>query len=223
MRLVADNLCVARSGQIFFSGISFSLSSGEALVVSGPNGVGKSTFLRVLAGLLPDAEGSVRLEGADFETVAEGAHYLGHRNGMKRELTVRENLEFWRDFMASGGGGQKNGRASVLEAIKAVGLDGIDYLPFGYLSAGQQRRIAMARLLVSHRPLWILDEPTSALDVRAQQMFAGLVANHLGKGGLAVVATHHALGLKNVRSLVLRPDAEASLDAGDPFAAEASA
>lgn len=223
MRLVADNLCVARSGQIFFSGISFSLSSGEALVVSGPNGVGKSTFLRVLAGLLPDAEGSVRLAGADFESVAEGAHYLGHRNGMKRELTVRENLEFWRDFMASGGGGQKNGRASVLDAIRAVGLDGIDYLPFGYLSAGQQRRIAMARLLVSHRPLWILDEPTSALDVHAQQMFAGLVANHLGKGGLTVVATHHALGLRNVRSLVLQPDAEASLDAGDPFAAEASA
>ncbi|WP_419908173.1 heme ABC exporter ATP-binding protein CcmA [Hoeflea sp.] len=223
MRLVADNLSVARSGQIFFSGISFSLSAGEALVVSGPNGVGKSTFLRVLAGLLPDSDGSVRLEGADVETVAEGAHYLGHRNGMKRELTVRENLEFWRDFMAPGDSDANSVRLSVLEAVKAVGLDGIDYLPFGYLSAGQQRRIAMARLLVSHRPLWILDEPTSALDVQSQEMFSGLVAGHLGSGGLVVAASHHALGLDNARSLVFQPGAEAALGDRDPFAAEVSA
>ena len=123
---------------------------------------------------------------------------------------------FMRDVRLSvrAGGGALIGVLFFLAVVAVI--------PFGYLSAGQQRRIAMARLLVSHRPLWILDEPTSALDVRSQEMFAGLVADHLGDGGLAVVATHHALGLTNTRSLVLQPGAEASLDAGDPFAVEAS-
>ncbi|MCP4315798.1 MAG: heme ABC exporter ATP-binding protein CcmA [Hyphomicrobiales bacterium] len=223
MRLVADNVSVARGGHIFFSGISFSLEAGEALVVSGPNGVGKSTFLRVLAGLLPDAEGSVKLDGAEFETAAEGAHYLGHRNGMKAELTVRENLEFWRNFMSLSDGDGSNRCVEVNEAVAMVGLDGLDHLPYGYLSAGQKRRIAMARLLTAYRPLWILDEPTAALDTQSQEMFSGLVANHLGSGGMVVAATHHALGLINTRHLVLTPDAPAVLSSDDPFAAGAPA
>ena len=218
MRLVADNVSVARGGHVFFSGIGFSLGAGEALVVSGPNGVGKSTFLRVLAGLLPDAEGSVALEGAPFETAAEGAHYLGHRNGMKAELTVRENLEFWRSFMGAAVGNQAKGSRGVVEAVAMVGLDGIDHLPFGYLSAGQKRRIAMARLLIVERPLWILDEPTSALDEQSRTVFSGFVSDHLQTGGIVVAATHHGLGFANTRHLKLRPGAEASLDAGDPFA-----
>ncbi|MEX3011727.1 heme ABC exporter ATP-binding protein CcmA [Hoeflea sp. TYP-13] len=220
MRLVADNVSVARGGHIFFSGISFSLEAGEALVVSGPNGVGKSTFLRVLAGLLPDAEGSVRLEDAGFETAAEGAHYLGHRNGMKSELTVRENLEFWRSFMGEAGGDQTKVSAGVIEAVAMVGLDGLDHLPFGYLSAGQKRRIAMARLLTAYRPLWILDEPTAALDVQSQEMFSGIVAGHLKTGGLVVAATHHSLGLKNTRNLILNPDSQAAMSSHDPFASQ---
>ena len=217
MRLVAERVCVARGGHVFFSGISFSLETGEALQVIGPNGVGKSTLLRVLAGLLPDAEGSVRLEGADVESAAEGAHYLGHRNGMKTQLSVRENLDFWQRFMAVSNASGK--ACSIEEAVARVGLDGLDHLPFGYLSAGQKQRIAMARLLVAYRPLWLLDEPTAALDTEAQVMFSGLVRDHLADGGMAVAATHHWLGLENVRTLALDPDGEAGVSQDDPFAA----
>ncbi len=221
MQLVADRVCVARGGHVFFSGISFTLETGDALQVTGPNGVGKSTFLRVLAGLLPDAEGTVRLEDSEFENAAEGAHYLGHRNGMKTQLTVRENLTFWKRFMATSN--EADRACGVEEAIARVGLDGLDYLPFGYLSAGQKQRIAMARLLVAHRPLWLLDEPTAALDTQAQIMFSGLVRNHLSTGGMTIAATHHGLGLENVRTLALQPDGEAGVSRGDPFAAGVTA
>ena len=216
MRLVAENVSVARGGQVFFSGISFSLAAGEALVVSGPNGVGKSTLLRVLAGLLLDSEGSVTLEGGDYEQVAEACHYLGHRNGMKHALSVGENLAFWQRFMHS-----ENGRApspDIAHATEAVGLAGLEHLPFGYLSAGQQRRMAMARLLLFWRPVWILDEPTAALDAGSIEIFAGLVSRHLDDGGLVVAATHQPLGLKAPRSLVLQPNAEAAVTDTDPFA-----
>lgn len=217
MRLVADKVCVARDGHVFFTGISFTLETGDALQVIGPNGVGKSTLLRVLAGLLPDAEGSVRLEGADVESAAEGAHYLGHRNGMKTQLSVRENLDFWQRFMAVS---EETGKTcSIEEAVARVGLDGLDHLPFGYLSAGQKQRIAMARLLVAYRPLWLLDEPTAALDTEAQVMFSGLVRDHLATGGMAIAATHHWLGLENVRTLSLDQDGGAGVSQGDPFAA----
>ncbi|MEM6464466.1 MAG: heme ABC exporter ATP-binding protein CcmA [Pseudomonadota bacterium] len=223
MRLEADNVSVARGSQIFFSGISFSLAAGEALIVSGPNGVGKSTFLRVLAGLLPNLDGSVALHDSPFASAAEGAHYLGHRNGMKAELTVRENLEFWRSFMAAPDAVRTKTDASVLEAIAMVGLDGIDYLPFGYLSAGQQRRIAMARLLTVHRPVWILDEPTAALDSRARDRFADLVSDHLASDGIVVAATHQDLGISGARELALVPGAQAQMGSRGPSLSEAPA
>lgn len=208
MRLIAENVSVARGEQVFFSGISFSLAAGEALVVSGPNGVGKSTLLRILAGLLPDSDGRVRLEGGAYERVAEACHYLGHRNGMKHALSVGENLAFWQNFMRS-----EDGRGTVPDipaATQAVGLAGLEHLPFGYLSAGQQRRMAMARLLLSWRPIWILDEPTAALDTGSVDLFAGLVSRHLDDGGLVIAATHQPLGLTSPRSLVLQPNAKAA-------------
>ncbi|MET3615326.1 heme exporter protein A [Rhizobium aquaticum] len=202
MRFEAQALSARRGEDLLFRDISFALSDGEALVVTGPNGSGKSTLLRVLAGLLPQEEGTVRfVDGTEDRPAREACHYLGHRNAMKRELTVEENLTFWAEFMA------KEGAApgmDIDEAAESVGLAGIAHLPFGYLSAGQQRRMAFAKLLVAHRPVWILDEPTAALDVKADAMFAGLCQAHLAAGGMLVAATHQPLGIESVKSLVMK-------------------
>ncbi len=202
MRLVAEGLSARRGEDLIFQDISFEISSGEALVVKGANGSGKSTLLRVLAGLLPAETGSAKLFAAaqPVERLGEAAHYLGHRNAMKRELTVDENLAFWKAFFGDFAGGTG---MSVDEAAESVGLGGIVHLPFGYLSAGQQRRMAMAKLLVAWRPVWILDEPTAALDAAAEEMFAGLVTAHLSRGGIAIAATHQPLGLEGVKELRL--------------------
>ena len=200
MRLVAEGLSATRGEDLIFRDIAFEIAGGEALVVKGPNGSGKSTLLRVLAGLLPASSGSAKLLAAPHpvERVSEVAHYLGHRNAMKRELTVEENLSFWKTFLGDMAGGTG---VPVEEAVEAVGLGGIAHLPFGYLSAGQQRRMAMAKLLVAWRPVWILDEPTAALDAAAEDMFAGLVTAHLAHGGIAIAATHQPLGLEGVQEL----------------------
>jgi len=200
MRLVAEGLSAKRGEDLIFQDISFEIASGEALVVKGANGSGKSTLLRVLAGLLPAHSGAAKLLAAaqPVERIGEAAHYLGHRNAMKRELTVEENLSFWQSFFGDFAGGVG---LPVIEAVEAVGLGGIAHLPFGYLSAGQQRRMAMAKLLVSWRPVWILDEPTAALDAAAETMFAGLVISHLARGGIAIAATHQPLGLEGVTEL----------------------
>ena len=201
MQAVATKLKGRRGDSVLFEDIDFSIARGEALVITGPNGAGKSTLLRILAGLLAADSGKFELHGDDGAAlpVSEFAHYLGHRNAMKRELRVSENLDFWKSFQRNDSG---EGMA-VDEAIDQVGLTGVAHLPFGYLSAGQQRRIALARLLVSHRPLWLLDEPTAALDKRSDRLFADLVSRHLAAGGLAIAATHQPLGLENVRSLEL--------------------
>ncbi|WP_029617498.1 heme ABC exporter ATP-binding protein CcmA [Pseudorhizobium marinum] len=199
MRLRAERLGARRGEDLLFSDISFDLGSGDALVLTGRNGSGKSTLLRVVGGLLPADAGRVLWTGKD-ETVraGEACHYLGHRNAMKAELTVRENLVFWKSFLGDleGGAGM-----SVVEAADRVGLGGIAHLPFGYLSAGQQRRMAFAKLLVAYRPVWILDEPTAALDTRAEQTFTDLIKQHLAAGGMLLAATHQPLGLENAREL----------------------
>ncbi|MER9657460.1 heme ABC exporter ATP-binding protein CcmA [Mesorhizobium sp. M0152] len=198
MRLIAENLGGERGGETVFSGIGFALDRGQALVVTGPNGSGKSTLLRIVAGLLPKAEGRLLIEGGgdEFPSIASACHYLGHQNAMKTALSVTENLRFWRDF---------NGRGSVgvEAALETVGLDGIGHLPFGYLSTGQRRRAAIAKLLVSHRPLWLLDEPTAGLDKASEARFAGAMARHIEDGGIVLAATHLPLGLEGARGLVM--------------------
>ncbi|TIT19645.1 MAG: heme ABC exporter ATP-binding protein CcmA [Mesorhizobium sp.] len=198
MRLIAENLGGERGGETVFSGIEFALGEGQALVVTGPNGAGKSTLLRIIAGLLPVAAGRVRFEGGgeDFPSAASACHYLGHLNAMKTALSVTENLCFWRDFSGAGSAG-------VEEALETLGLGGIGHLPFGYLSTGQRRRAAIAKLLVSHRPLWLLDEPTAGLDKASEERFGELMGKHLESGGIVVAATHLPLGIEGARELVM--------------------
>ncbi|KQV20455.1 cytochrome C biogenesis protein [Rhizobium sp. Root1203] len=201
MHLDAANLAARRGEDLIFEDLSFRLESGEALVLTGKNGSGKSTLLRVVAGLLRPERGLVTFtdsQGRTDGTVSEVSHYFGHRNAMKSELTVDENLTFWRDFLGNGNGGS---RVSVEDAADAVGLAGIAHLPFGYLSAGQQRRFAFAKLLVAYRPVWILDEPTAALDASADRLFADLIETHRKHGGIVLAATHQSLGLEEAKEL----------------------
>jgi heme exporter protein A len=189
MRLLGSGLRCVRGGREVFCGLDFEACSGEALAVTGPNGSGKTSLLRMIAGLLAMAGGSIGLEGGETElTLPEQAHYLGHRDALKPALSVMENLSFWRDFL----GGEAFDAA---ESLAAVGLDHAAQLPAAYLSAGQRRRLSLARLLAARRPVWLLDEPTSALDAAGQTMFAALMGDHLSRGGLIIAATHAPLGL----------------------------
>jgi heme exporter protein A len=198
MRLIAENLGGERGGETVFSGIGFALGGGQALIVTGPNGSGKSTLLRIIAGLLPAAEGRAFIEGGgdEFPSVASACHYLGHQNAMKTALSLAENLRFWRDFLGEGFLG-------IEEALETVGLGGIGHLPFGYLSTGQRRRAAIDKLLVSRRPLWLLDEPTAGLDKASEERFGGLMKKHCGEGGIIVAATHLPLGLDGAKGLAM--------------------
>ena len=210
MHLSAENLAARRGEDLIFSNVSFGLGGGDALVLTGPNGSGKSTLLRVVAGLLRQEKGRVTFTGADGDSdrsPGEASHYLGHRNAMKSELTVAENLTFWKAFLGDMPGGAGLG---IEAAADAVGLTDITHLPFGYLSAGQQRRIAFAKLLVAHRPIWILDEPTAALDTSADQLFTDLISAHQKNGGIVLAATHQPLGLDNVQEMRMTGFAGAS-------------
>ncbi len=196
MRLLGSDLACFRGGRQVFSGLSFAVEGGEALVVLGPNGVGKSSLLRLVAGLVPSFGGQLCLEGGDRElTIGEQAHYLGHQDALKPSLTVDENLAFWSRYL---GGGE-----ATQPALAAVGLDGIAQLPAAYLSAGQRRRLSIARLIAVKRPIWLLDEPTSALDTAAQDQLAGCMEQHLAGGGLIVAAAHGPIGLQAAKELRL--------------------
>jgi heme exporter protein A len=189
MRLCGREVGCVRGGREVFSRLSFEAVAGEALAVVGPNGSGKTSLLRLIAGLLAPARGSIVLEGGEAElTLAEQAHYLGHRDALKPALSVAENLSFWREFL----GGAKT---DLTESLAAVELDHAAHLPAAFLSAGQRRRLSIARLLTVHRPVWLLDEPTNALDTAGQKMFATLMGDHLARGGLIIAATHTPLGI----------------------------
>jgi heme exporter protein A len=189
MRLSGRDVRCVRGGREVFSSLDFEASSGEALAVVGPNGSGKTSLLRLIAGLLAPADGSIVLEGGEDElTLAEQSHYLGHRDAVKPALSVTENLRFWRDFL----GGVTSDPA---ENLAIVELDHAARLPAAYLSAGQRRRLSIARLLTVRRPVWLLDEPTNALDTAGQKLFSTLMGDHLASGGLIIAATHMPLGI----------------------------
>jgi heme exporter protein A len=182
MRLAARDLACFRGGRQVFRDLSFVLASGQALAVTGPNGAGKSSLLRLVAGLIRPAAGRIELSNGDSDlTIAEQAHYLGHQDALKPSLTVQENLSFWADLL---------GADTPKPALPIVGLDRLARVPAVYLSAGQRRRLSLARLIACPRPIWLLDEPSSTLDAPAQAMLTDLMRGHLAGGGLILVAAH---------------------------------
>ena len=189
LRLSATGLGCVRGFRNVFNDLNLQLSSGDALALTGPNGAGKSSLLRLLAGLLRPSAGRVAFEGdTDEGAVAERAHYLGHLDAFKTALTVGENIEFWIHYLG--------GEHDAAPALAAVGLESLEHLPAAYLSAGQRRRLSLARLIAASRPLWLLDEPASALDSAGQEMLVGLMRTHLASGGMIVAATHGPLGIE---------------------------
>jgi heme exporter protein A len=196
MRLEGSGLACVRGGREVFSGLGFALSGGEALLVTGRNGAGKSSLLRMVAGLIRVTGGQLAITGADAEkNIPEQTHYLGHQDALKPSLTVAENLGFWMRYLG--------GTGTPQTPLAAVGLAGLADLPAAYLSAGQRRRLSIARLVAVNRPIWLLDEPTSALDREAQDTLKGLMQRHLSGGGLIVAAAHGPIGLDQTRELRL--------------------
>lgn len=180
MTLTVTDLSIARGGVPVLEGLSFRLDPGRALILRGPNGIGKTTLLRTVAGLQPAISG--RIEGAE-DRIA----YAGHSDGIKPTLTVAENLTFWARVFGAG---------SIQPALDAYDLGDLTDRHAGNLSAGQKRRLGLSRLLVTGRPIWVLDEPTVSLDQSAVAMFADAVRAHLARGGSALIATHIELGLE---------------------------
>ena len=222
MKLVAQNLSCERAGRVIATGLSFEVCSGDVLLVTGPNGAGKTTLLRTIAGFLKCGAGRLWLEppgGASSEGAAEYAsgiaercHFVGHHNGLKATLTTRENLVFWSAYLAAphatgrhATGPHESGMAvaRVDDALERFGLSALSQMPAGYLSAGQKRRLCLARLLVATRPIWLLDEPTASLDQASSCSLAHIVQSQVRAGGMVIAATHLDLGVTATRELRL--------------------
>ena len=197
LTLSVEGLACERGGRRVFADVGFQVAPGGGLIVTGPNGSGKSSLLRLIAGLLAPAAGRICLTGHrappdDAPAPGEMIHYVGHKDGVKPQLTVSETLAHWAVLL----GGTPS---QIEEGLGRFGLERLKDLPGAYLSAGQKKRVALARLILGHRPLWLLDEPTTALDVQAQGALEAVLSAHLAAGGLALVATHAPLHLKDVQ------------------------
>jgi heme exporter protein A len=187
--LMVRDLAVARGGIPILEGVNFAVPIGAAVILRGPNGIGKTTLLRTIAGLQPAVAGAVDLP-------PEGLAYSGHADGLKATLTVTENLGFWARIF---------GQTRIAHALRAMDLENLADRPAQNLSAGQKRRLGLARLLVTGRRLWLLDEPTVSLDAASVTLFAKAVDAHLAAGGAALMATHIDLGLDDAETLDLSP------------------
>jgi heme exporter protein A len=218
VQLVAENLTLERGGRKVANGVSFRLDGGAALLLTGPNGSGKSTLLRALGGYLRPVSGGVHLraDGGDAPgtgesgEVSEMCHFVGHLDGIKTHLTAAENLSFWATYLAGPADAGHSAEARVATALKRFVLDALADIPAGYLSAGQKRRLALARLAVAIRPLWLLDEPTVSLDAASTKVLIDAINAHLAAGGMAVIATHLPMELQASQTMQLgRPQVPA--------------
>ena len=198
MKLSVDNLSCARGSRTVVAAVSFSAAAGESVLLSGANGSGKTTLLRTLAGFISPHSGAASLEGGpEGFGLDECCHYVGHLNGIKAGFSVDENLAFLAAYL--GGDGVK----AVDEAAYAFDLEPLRHVPAGFLSAGQKRRLGLARLVLAWRPVWLLDEPTVSLDVASQGLLADAVRDHAQAGGIIVAASHVPLGVAFSRTLHL--------------------
>ncbi len=198
MKLILEHVTIARGARTLLADLSVTVSGGEALVLTGANGTGKTTLLRAIAGLFTPLAGSIRLEGGQAEQDrAEQCHYVGHLNGIKSTLTTTENLSFWAGYLDPGATGR------IERALRGFDLEALADIPAGYLSAGQKRRLGLARLLVAQRSVWLLDEPTVSLDQASVALVSAAVNTHVAAGGIAVAATHLPLGIADAREFRL--------------------
>lgn len=206
--LQAEALSCERGERLLFQGLDLSVRPGEIWLVEGANGSGKTTLLRILCGLRQPDDGGVRWNGTPVEEIRAEYHagiaYLGHHSGIKQDLTAHENLRFARALCA--------GRPDIDAALARVGLGSIDDLPVSGFSAGQRRRLAMARLLLSRARVWLLDEPFTALDPAGRSLVRDLLAEHAAGGGAAVLATHHEIAVRDADMRRLRLGAETEAD-----------
>ena len=182
-------LAGARGERWLFDALDLTLEPGQTAIVTGPNGTGKTTLLRILAGLLRPVEGGVDWQPSPPEEMT-ALHYLGHQNSVKGAMTGAQNLAFWQRLAGLADA------AALSRACETFAIEDLIDLPARVLSAGQQRRLALARLVAIPAPLWLLDEPTTALDVNATAAFATAIAEHREMGGIAVVATHQELSFE---------------------------
>ena len=195
MELVAEGLGCMRGGRRVFEDVSFSTGAGGGLLLKGANGAGKTSLLRIVAGLLEHVAGTLRLDGGDSDlTIGRQAHFIGHLDAVKSTLTVEENLRFWSGFMDGG---------DIAKALAAFDLEHLAAIPAGLLSAGLKRRLALSRLVLVPRAIWLLDEPSVSLDAGSRETLAQAVTSHLGDGGLVLASTHADLGIPFADTLAL--------------------
>lgn len=196
MILSATNLSCRRGGRLIFRDVSFRVSSGSALVITGDNGAGKSSLITIVAGLLSPATGQVTITDGQNRPLTEMIGLMGHRDGLKSSLTVSENLTYARNLLGAS-------QRSIPEALDAIGLAHAADMPVEHLSAGQRRRVSLARLLTCHRQIWLMDEPGGALDLRSLHSLGAIMQQHLSAGGMIIAATHQPLGLDEAETLHL--------------------